>query len=284
MPKQRQAHPPHSKQPLAYNDLEFLESPDARPIRLLAEYLEPARRFRLENIQDTVVFFGSARVHSREAAEQALQLLQKKRGRRTADHAMLLKRSRKAIKWSRYYEEARELAGRLTTWSMSLEDPHRRFVVTSGGGPGIMEAANRGALEAGGLSIGLNIQLPQLQTPNRYLTPGLSLSFRYFALRKLHFMLRARAMVAFPGGFGTFDEMFEALTLVQTRKVKPMPVVLVGRKWWQRAVEFDFLVAEGVIARRDAKLFRFADTAAEIWDAVSPSLGSPSSASRLRRG
>ena len=148
-----------------------------------------------------------------------------------------------------------------------------RAALMTGGGPGIMEAANRGALEAGGVSIGLNIDLPTPQTPNRYLTPGLSLHFRYFALRKLHFMLRARAMVAFPGGYGTFDELFETLTLVQTHKVRPMPVVLVGGRWWRRAVDFDFLVAEGVITRREAKLFRFADSAREIWDAVRPSLG-----------
>jgi uncharacterized protein (TIGR00730 family) len=131
-----------------------------------------------------------------------------------------------------------------------------------------MEAANRGAYEAGGISIGLNIQLPREQVANRYLTPGLGLSFRYFALRKLHFLLRARAMVAFPGGYGTFDELFETLTLVQCRKMAPIPIVLVGRAWWRRAVGFDFLTAEGVISRRDARLFRFADTAAEIWDAV----------------
>jgi uncharacterized protein (TIGR00730 family) len=143
-----------------------------------------------------------------------------------------------------------------------------RAALMTGGGPGIMEAANRGAYEAGGISIGLNIQLPRAQVANRYLTPGLSLSFRYFALRKLHFLLRAQAMVAFPGGYGTFDELFETLTLVQCRKMAAIPIVLVGRAWWRRAVGFDFLVAEGVIGRRDARLFRFADTAAEIWDAV----------------
>lgn len=164
-----------------------------------------------------------------------------------------------------YYAVAREFG--------ALVAADGRAALMTGGGPGIMEAANRGAFEAGGLSIGLNIELPLPQAPNRYLTPGLSLNFRYFALRKLHFMLRARAMVAFPGGYGTLDELFEALTLVQTRKVRPMPVVLVGRKWWQRAVGFDFLVAEGVISRRDARLFRFADSAAEIWRAVSPGLG-----------
>src|SRR5215217_5975913 len=168
------------KQPLAYHDEEFLESTDARPIRLLAEYLEPARRFRRENIQDTVVFFGSARVHSRQDAERALKDLQKKRGRKAAGHALLLKRTRKAIKWSRYYEEARELAAKLTAWSMSLEEPRRRFVVTSGGGPGIMEAANRGATEAGGKTIGLNIRLPFEQDANPYITDELRFEFHYF--------------------------------------------------------------------------------------------------------
>jgi uncharacterized protein (TIGR00730 family) len=143
-----------------------------------------------------------------------------------------------------------------------------RAALMTGGGPGIMEAANRGAYESGGVSIGLNIQLPREQAANRYLTPGLGLSFRYFALRKLHFLLRARAMVAFPGGYGTFDELFETLTLVQCGKMTAIPIVLVGRAWWRRAVNFDFLAAEGVIGRRDARLFRFADTAAQIWDAA----------------
>ena len=143
----------------------------------------------------------------------------------------------------------------------------------TGGGPGIMEAANRGAFEAGGISIGLNIQLPREQRPNRYLTPGLAFSFRYFALRKLHFLLRARAMVAFPGGYGTFDELFETLTLVQCRKIAPMPIVLVDREYWQRAVDFDFLAAQGMIARRDRRLYCYADTADGIWRAVAPSLG-----------
>ena len=162
------------------------------------------------------------------------------------------------------YAVAREFGG--------LVAADGRAALVTGGGPGIMEAANRGAYEAGGVSIGLNIQLPEKQAANRYLTPGLSFSFRYFALRKLHFMLRARAMVAFPGGFGTFDELFEALTLVQTRKVKPMPVVLVGEAYWRRAVDMDFLAAEGMIAQRDRRLYRYADAAGEIWDAVSPSL------------
>jgi uncharacterized protein (TIGR00730 family) len=266
MPKQR-AHPPESKQPLAYHDEEFLESTDARPIRLLAEYLEPARRFRLENIQDTVVFFGSARVHSRQAAQEALQLLQKKRGRRTADHAMLLKRSRKAIKWSRYYEEARELAGRLTTWSMALEDPHRRFVVTSGGGPGIMEAANRGAFEAGGKTIGLNIRLPFEQGPNRYITEGLHFEFHYFFMRKFWFAYLAKALVIFPGGFGTLDEMFEILTLAQTRKLsKKLLVILYGSEYWNEVFDLRPLADWGAINESDLDLLCRVDSADEAFD------------------
>ena len=191
---------------------------------------------------------------------RAERQLHRYRVRRT----ILVMGSTRASRRHQYYAVAREFG--------ALVAADGRAALVTGGGPGIMEAANRGALEAGGISIGLNIELPTPQAPNRYLTPGLSLNFRYFALRKLHFMLRARAMVAFPGGFGTLDELFEALTLVQTGKVRPMPVVLVGRTWWRRAVNFDFLVAEGVIERREAKLCRFADTAAEIWDAVSPNL------------
>ena len=255
------------KQPLAYYDPEFLESTDARPIRLLAEYLEPARRFRLENIQDTVVFFGSARVHSREDAEQALQVLQKKRGRRTAEHARLLKRSRKAIKWSRYYEEARELAHRLTTWSLSLEDPHRRFVVTSGGGPGIMEAANRGAFEAGGKTIGLNIRLPFEQGPNRYITKGLHFEFRYFFMRKFWFAYLAKALVIFPGGFGTLDEMFEILTLSQTRKLsKKLLVILYGSEYWNEVFDLRPLADWGAINESDLDLLCRVDSADEAFE------------------
>jgi hypothetical protein len=161
---------------------------------------------------------------------------------------------------SPYYAVARELG--------HIVGRERGAAIMTGGGPGIMEAANRGAFEAGGLSIGLNIQLPREQRPNRYLTPGLSLSFRYFALRKLHFLLRARAMVAFPGGFGTFDELFETLTLVQCRKIAPLPIVLVGQAYWRRAVDFGFLVRQGTIAARDRRLFSYADTAAQIWRAV----------------
>ena len=243
------------QQPLAYHDLEFLESTDARPIRLLAEYLEPARRFRQQNIQDTVVFFGSARVHSRQQAERALRALQKKPGRKGAQHAALLKRSQKAIEWSRYYEEARELAGRLTTWSLSLEEPRRRFVVCSGGGPGIMEAANRGAFEAGGKTIGLNIRLPFEQGPNRYISKGLHFEFHYFFMRKFWFAYLAKALVIFPGGFGTLDEMFEILTLAQTHKLsKKLLVLLYGSDYWNEVFDLRPLAEWGAISEEDLDL------------------------------
>jgi uncharacterized protein (TIGR00730 family) len=177
---------------------------------------------------------------------------------------ILVMGSTRASRRHPYYAVAREFG------AMVAADG--RAALMTGGGPGIMEAANRGAHEAGGISIGLNIQLPRRQTPNRYLTPGLSFSFRYFALRKLHFLLRARAMVAFPGGFGTFDELFETLTLVQCAKIKPLPIVLVGAAYWRRAVDIDFLVAEGMIAARDRRMLRFADSAGAIWKAVAPSL------------
>src|ERR687896_2400045 len=250
------------KQPLAYHDLEFLESTDARPIRILAEYLEPARRFRRENIQDTVVFFGSARVHSRQDAERALVALQKKRGRKPADHAALLKRSRKAVEWSRYYEEARELAHMLTVWSLSLEEPRRRFVVCSGGGPGIMEAANRGAHEAGGKTVGLNIRLPFEQGPNRYISEGLHLEFHYFFMRKFWFAYLAKALVIFPGGFGTLDEMFEILTLAQTKKLsKKLLVILYGNEYWNEMFDLKPLAEWGAISDADLDLLSRVDSA-----------------------
>ena len=255
------------QQPLAYHDRAFLDSQDARPVRILAEYLEPARRFRQHDIQDTVVFFGSARVHSRKEAEKALAALQRKRGRKAADHAMLLKRSRKAIEWSRYYEEARELAGMLTTWSLSLEEPRRRFVVASGGGPGIMEAANRGAFEAGGKSIGLNIRLPFEQGPNRYITKGLHFEFHYFFMRKFWFAYLAKALVIFPGGFGTLDEMFEILTLAQTRKLsKKLLVILYGSEYWNEVFDLRPLAEWGAISEPDLDLLCRVDSAEHAFE------------------
>ncbi len=226
---------PTYKQPLAYHDEVFLETDDARPIRILSEYLDPLRRFRAENIQDTVVFFGSARIDSRKVAERALLRLRSSKSRARAGRAAALKRSRKAVEWSRYYEDARQLAHRLTEWSLSLEEQRHRFVVCSGGGPGIMEAANRGAHEAGGKTIGLNIRLPFEQGPNRYLTKGLHFEFHYFFMRKFWFAYLAKALVVFPGGFGTLDEMFEILTLAQTKKLsKKLLVILYGSEYLGR--------------------------------------------------
>ncbi len=251
-----------NEQPLAYHNPGFLESSDARPIRILSEYLDPLRRFRQENIQDTVVFFGSARVHSRQQAERALKALQQKRGRKAADHALLLKRSRKAVEWSRYYEEARELAHMLTKWSLSLEEPRRRFVVCSGGGPGIMEAANRGASEAGGKTVGLNIRLPFEQGPNRYITPGLHFEFHYFFMRKFWFAYLAKALVIFPGGFGTLDEMFEILTLAQTKKLsKKLLVILYGSDYWNEVFDLKPLAEWGAISDADLDLLCRVDSA-----------------------
>jgi uncharacterized protein (TIGR00730 family) len=259
---------PHT-QPLSYYDEEFLESTDARPIRILAEYLDPLRRFRAENIQDTVVFFGSARVHSRATAQRALLRLTDPKIRRKADHAAALKRSRKAVEWSRYYEDARELAHKLTEWSLSLEESRNRFVVCSGGGPGIMEAANRGAYEAGGKSVGLNIRLPFEQGVNRYVTKGLQFEFHYFFMRKFWFAYLAKALVIFPGGFGTLDEMFEILTLAQTKKLsKKMLVVLYGSEYWNQIFNLEPLVEWGAIEERDMGLLTKVDTPQAAFEAL----------------
>src|SRR5499433_1252742 len=230
-----------SQQPLAYQYGEFLESAEARPIRILSEYLEPLRRFKEQKIQDTVVFFGSARVDSRERAERALATL-RARGVRHANqkYEAELTKSRKAVEWARYYEEARELARLLTRWSLTLQSDNHRFVVTSGGGPGIMEAANQGASEAGGKTIGLNIGLPFEQLPNPYITPELSFEFHYFFMRKFWFAYLSKALVVFPGGFGTMDELMEILTLAQTRKLaKKILILLYGSEFWEEIVNFD---------------------------------------------
>jgi uncharacterized protein (TIGR00730 family) len=246
--------------PLAYEDDEFMQSTEARPIRILAEYLDPLRRFRAHNIQDTVVFFGSARVLSRTLAQRAVTRLEKTTIRES-DHKAALKRSRKALEWSRYYEDARELAKRLTKWSMALEAQRHRFVVCSGGGPGIMEAANRGAKEAGGKSVGLNIRLPFEQAPNRYITKDLVFNFHYFFMRKFWFAYLAKALVIFPGGFGTIDEMFEILTLAQTRKLsKKLLVILYGSEYWSEVLHLEPLAEWGAINDEDLNLLRRVDS------------------------
>ncbi len=250
--------------PLAYEDDEFLDSTDARPIRLLAEYLDPLRRFRKHNIQDTVVFFGSARVQSRSLAQRNLRELKNATGRRQADYKAALKRSQKAVEWSRYYEDARSLAKQLTTWSLALEAQRHRFVVCSGGGPGIMEAANRGAKEAGGKSIGLNIRLPFEQAPNRYITDELVFNFHYFFMRKFWFAYLAKALVIFPGGFGTMDELFEILTLAQTRKLsKKLLVVMYGSEYWNEVLRLEPLAEWGAINEEDLKLLCYVDSVGE---------------------
>ena len=256
-----------SQQPLAYLDPEFLESDEARPIRILAEYLEPLRRFKDQRIQDTVVFFGSARVDSRERAERALKML-RARGVQDADdhYERELKKSHKAVEWARYYEDARELARLLSAWTMSLQSDTHRFVVTSGGGPGIMEAANRGAREGGGKTIGLNIRLPFEQGANPYITDGLHFEFHYFFMRKFWFAYLAKALVVFPGGFGTLDELFEILTLVQTDKLsKKIGVVLYGREYWKQVLDLQPMAEWGAIAEKDLELLHFADTPADAF-------------------
>ena len=255
-------------QPLPYLDPEFLESEEARPLRILAEYLEPKKRFKLQDIQDTVVFFGSARIHSREAAELALrELEQRPAGAHASEERdLLLGRGRRALEWSRYYEEARQLAKLLTTWSLSLDSEHHRFVVTSGGGPGIMEAANRGASEAGGKTVGLNIKLPFEQGANRYITPGLHFEFHYFFMRKFWFAYLSKALVIFPGGFGTLDEMFEILTLMQTEKLaKQIQIILYGTEYWDPILKLEPMADWGAISDTDLQLLQRADTPMEAF-------------------
>jgi uncharacterized protein (TIGR00730 family) len=232
----------------AYKNEGFLSSPESRSIRILAEYLEPQSRFEELRVKDTIVFFGSARIPSREVAEAELE--KAKRGE------LDLKRAEMRVHMSRYYEDARELARRLTLWSKSLEGTDRRFVVCSGGGPGIMEAANRGASEARGENIGLNISLPFEQLDNPYITKRLSFEFHYFFMRKFWFSYLAKAMVVFPGGFGTLDEFMEIVTLVQTLKIKKhLPIVLYGKEYWDEVLDFEPMVRFGTISPEDIDLF-----------------------------
>jgi uncharacterized protein (TIGR00730 family) len=242
---------------LAYENPTFLNSPDGRILRILAEYQEPLARFRREQIQDTVVFFGSARFQDGEAAKKNLTAVESGR----AETAEALKRARTTVEMARYYEDARRLAFLLTQWSIQIPARRRRFVVTTGGGPGIMEAANRGAHEAGGKSIGLNINLPFEQFPNPYVTPALNFEFHYFFMRKFWFAYLAKALVIFPGGFGTIDELFEILTLAQTDKLaKKILVVIYGNEYWNRIMNFQAFVDAGTISPEDLNLFKFVDT------------------------
>jgi uncharacterized protein (TIGR00730 family) len=252
---------PPFRSPLAYENKRFLDSPDGRVLRILAEYSEPLSRFRRERIQDTIVFFGSARFHSLSDAEVALQELERPFSARPAPQQDGdIKAAHAAVEMARYYEDARKLASMLTTWTRTIPSKRHRFVVTTGGGPGIMEAANRGAFEAGGKTIGLNINLPYEQMPNRYITPELNFEFHYFFMRKLWFAYLAKALIVFPGGFGTFDELFEILTLAQTEKLaKKIIVVMYGSEYWKKVINFEALVDAGVIAEADLNLFKMCD-------------------------
>jgi uncharacterized protein (TIGR00730 family) len=248
--------------PLAYKNEPFLNSPDGRILRILAEYQEPLSRFRREQIQDTVVFFGSARFQGGAAARKNLVAAERNEGKAAApQQEKNLKKALAAVEMARYYEDARRLAFLLTEWSIQIPARRRRFVVTTGGGPGIMEAANLGAQEAGGKTIGLNINLPFEQNPNPYITPSLNFEFHYFFMRKFWFAYLAKALVIFPGGFGTIDELFEILTLAQTDKLaKKILVVIYGSEYWHRIMNFQAFVDAGTIAPEDLNLFKFVDT------------------------
>jgi uncharacterized protein (TIGR00730 family) len=247
--------------PLAYQNETFLDSPDGRVLRLLSEYIEPLARFRREQIQDTVVFFGSARFQDLETAEGALGEIERSSTGRDPE---ALKKMRAAVEMARYYEDARRLASLLTEWAITIPARRRRFVVTTGGGPGIMEAANRGAKEAGGKTIGLNINLPFEQCPNSYITPSLNFEFHYFFMRKFWFAYLAKALVIFPGGFGTCDELFEILTLAQTEKLaKKILVVIYGSQYWKKLINFQTMIDAGTISRQDLKLFKIVDSPEE---------------------
>jgi uncharacterized protein (TIGR00730 family) len=250
--------PPEKIAPLAYENPEFLNSPDGRILRIMSEYVEPLARFRREQIQDTVVFFGSARFPSREEAQRAIESASASNedGRRKLAEA--------GVNMARYYEEARRMAFLLSQWASHIPARRRRFVVTTGGGPGIMEAANRGAREAGAKTVGLNIRLPFEQYPNPYITPSLNFEFHYFFMRKFWFAYLAKALVIFPGGFGTMDELFEILTLAQTQKLaKKILVVIYGREYWERLINFETMVDAATISAKDLELFKMVDSPEE---------------------
>ena len=254
-------HTPQTEHPsykLAFQDKDFLLREELRPVRFQLELLKPEMILDEAGVGSTLVMYGSARIPPPEAAEAALEGAKDlPEDERKVVESLVAK--------SKYYAEAMKLA-KMATEKSIIEDGKRQFVVCSGGGPSIMEAANRGASEAGGESIGLNIILPHEQAPNSYVTPYLSLNFHYFALRKMHFLLRARAVAVFPGGFGTFDEFFELLTLIQTGKMKPIPIFLFGKDFWTRVVDFEAIAEEGTISKKDLELFRWCETAEEAWE------------------
>ena len=249
----------------AYHDHAFMGSREARALRILAEYLEPEARFERLDVRDTIVFFGSARFRDRETAERELAEAQRRGGD--------VERARTALEMSHYYESARELAHRLGSWSAHLDGEERRFVVCTGGGPGIMEAANRGAHEAGALNAGLSISIPVEEFQNRYVTPELTFEFHYFFMRKFWFTYLAKGVVVMPGGFGTMDELFELMTLIQTLKMKKRPpIVLFGRRFWDEVLNLEAMVRYGTINAADLELFRVTDSVDEAFEHVTKGL------------
>ena len=251
----------------AYEDVDFLMWHDLRPVRLQLELQKPELVLRRHGIRSTIVVFGGTRIVEEKLAQRHVAALEAELRRNPSPELeRRLEVARRILAKAHYYDEAREFA-RLVSSSCQVRG-ECDYVVVTGGGPGIMEAANRGAFEAGAKSIGLNITLPMEQRPNSYITPELCFQFHYFAVRKMHFLLRARALVAFPGGYGTLDELFEALTLVQTHKMRALPVVLFGRQFWEQAVDFEFLAREGTISRADLELFTYAETAGEAWQHI----------------
>ncbi len=280
---------PLESAPLAYENPDFLNSPDGRLFRVLAEYQEPMTRFRRERIQDTVVFFGSARFRALDVASHELELLDNTGSTTPAPaeeqpaskdkvasgeaSAQQLRLAEAAVEMAHYYEDARKLAGMISRWAMSLPGRRHRYVITSGGGPGIMEAANRGAYEAGAKTIGLNIKLPFEQMPNPYITPDLNFEFHYFFMRKFWFAYLAKALVVFPGGFGTLDEMFELLTLAQTQKLaKKITVIIYGANYWKSVINMEMLAEKGAIGIKDLELFQYADTPEQAFELLKSAL------------
>ena len=261
----------------ADRDIEFLQRKDLRSIRVGLELLKPELIQREQGIQSTIVVFGSARLQESATAKHALRLAEEEatRAQNGPTHQQNVEIARRQLTLSKYYDVAREFS-RLVSSTCQV-DGRCDYVIVTGGGPGIMEAANRGAADVKAKSIGLNITLPHEQHPNPYITPELSFQFRYFAIRKMHFLIRAKALVAFPGGFGTLDELFETLTLLQTGKAKNMMVVLVGRDFWERLINWQMLVENGLIGQEDLRLFHYAETAQEAWDLISRHNGVPSS-------
>ena len=259
---------------LSYTDVDFLLRDELRPVRLQLELLKPELLQQEHDIEDTVVVFGSSRIPAPEAVNQkmAAARLDLETAPDNPEFIHRMKIVERLQAKTKYYEEARKFGQYVSSRCFTSQDC--KLIIITGGGPGIMEAANRGASDAGAHSIGLNIVLPHEQSPNPYITPELCFQFHYFAIRKMHFLMRARALVAFPGGYGTLDELFESLTLIQTKKIKPIPILLFGESFWRRLIDFDFMVDEGVISPEDINIFKFVETAEEAWQVITDAYGS----------